>query len=132
MSDDKAKKNDYKPLSSSVTNGRSNSGDQKSLKPLTKTSVNVKSPQSLKSPFKKAEKQKTPSEPKKQEIPVQTDFLIVSNGDADGAENLTFAEQTKQKKEKKRADKDFALLNNEHWLTRNGHTLTYIGLYLFS
>jgi len=132
MSDDKTKKTDYKSLSTSVTGGRANSRDQKSLKSLAKSIVNGKSSESLKSPFKKAEIKETPSEPKKQENPVQADFLIAPEDSAGGDENLTFAEQTKHKKEKKRADKDFALLNNERWLARNGHILTYIGLYLFS
>lgn len=132
MSDDKAKKTDYKPLSTSVTSGRANSRDQKSLKPLAKSVVNGKSSESLKSPFKKTEIKKTPSESMKQESPVQADFLTATEESASCDENLTFAEQTKLKKEKKRTDKDFALLNNERWLARNGHILTYTGLYLFS
>ncbi|MGE3468464.1 MAG: hypothetical protein AB7J13_16200, partial [Pyrinomonadaceae bacterium] len=32
----------------------------------------------------------------------------------------------------KQQEKDLELLGNEHWFARNGHTLTYFGLYLFS
>ncbi|MBP6003679.1 MAG: hypothetical protein KA746_09625 [Pyrinomonadaceae bacterium] len=39
--------------------------------------------------------------------------------------------QSKSKKEK-RVEKDRKLLSADRWLVRNGHTLTYIGLYLFS
>jgi cytosine/uracil/thiamine/allantoin permease len=31
-----------------------------------------------------------------------------------------------------RQEKDTKLLKGEHWLARNGHTLTFVGLYLFS
>jgi putative inorganic carbon (HCO3(-)) transporter len=35
-------------------------------------------------------------------------------------------------KRKRRVEKDNKLLNTDHWLVRNGHFVTYIGLYLFS
>lgn len=37
-----------------------------------------------------------------------------------------------RKKREKRADRDFEMLNRDSWVTRNGHYLTYIGLYCFS
>ncbi len=47
-------------------------------------------------------------------------------------EERSYAEQLKIQKKKKRAEKDFELLKNENWITRNGHFFTYIGLYCFS
>lgn len=39
---------------------------------------------------------------------------------------------TKQAKEFQRAAKDRELLKRDRWLVRNGHTVTFVGLYLFS
>lgn len=38
----------------------------------------------------------------------------------------------KLQKQKAQAEKDFQILNTDSWVRRNGHYLTYIGLYLFS
>ena len=38
----------------------------------------------------------------------------------------------KAAKKAKRDERDHELLSREHWLARNGHMLTYLGLYLFS
>jgi hypothetical protein len=38
----------------------------------------------------------------------------------------------KQKKQEKKAAKDRKILSSDRWLTRNGHALTFVGLYLFS
>ncbi len=38
----------------------------------------------------------------------------------------------KEKKRLERAEKDFQILNRDSWVKRNGHHLTYIGLYVFS
>jgi hypothetical protein len=40
--------------------------------------------------------------------------------------------QQKQNKQEKKAEKDRELLGSDRWLVRNGHGLTYLGLYLFS
>lgn len=37
-----------------------------------------------------------------------------------------------RKRQKKLADRDFKMLNRDSWVKRNGHYLTYIGLYCFS
>ncbi len=37
-----------------------------------------------------------------------------------------------RKRQKKIADRDFKMLNRDSWVKRNGHYLTYIGLYCFS
>lgn len=45
---------------------------------------------------------------------------------------LPYAEQKKQQKKQKAVEKDLNLLQSDRWLVRNGHTLTYIGVFLFS
>ncbi|MDH3529447.1 MAG: O-antigen ligase family protein, partial [Acidobacteriota bacterium] len=47
-------------------------------------------------------------------------------------EDESWAEELKKRKQATRAKKDFDILKNESWVIRNGHFLTYIGLYLFS
>ena len=47
-------------------------------------------------------------------------------------EDITYANQKKQEKQEKRTEKDFEMLSGDNWLVRNGHSMTYIGLYLFS
>lgn len=131
MSADKTKNSDYKSLQSLAADGRANSRDRKPLKPPTK-SDNGKPFKNLTSPFKKTEKKETPSEPENTEIPAETAFSTATEVNAKAEEDLTYAEQAKLKKEKKRVEKDRALLSSERWLARNGHTLTYIGLYMFS
>jgi O-antigen ligase len=52
-----------------------------------------------------------------------------------GTASATSADEelsVKQIKEEKVAEKDFELLARDRWLVRNGHLVTYIGLYLFS
>lgn len=39
---------------------------------------------------------------------------------------------TREAKQAKKEEKDRELLTRERWLVRNGHTLTFVGLYLFS
>src|SRR5687767_996325 len=132
MSAEKNKNSDYKPLSSLANDGRANLHDHHSLKPSGKSGVNGKSFKNLTNLFQKSEKNETPSAPEKQSIPVKTDFSVASEVSPKGDENLTYAEQAKLNKEKKRVEKDRALLSGERWLARNGHALTYIGLYMFS
>lgn len=47
-------------------------------------------------------------------------------------EDLSFSELRKYEKEKKKVERDFDRLNRDFWLARNGHSLTYAGLFLFS
>ena len=43
-----------------------------------------------------------------------------------------YAESGKDKKREKRAEKDSKLLSGDRWLARNGHALTYAGIFLFT
>jgi len=51
---------------------------------------------------------------------------------ADAAADLPYAERQKQQKIKKKAEQDERLLSGDNWLRRNGHTFSYLGLYIFS
>lgn len=131
MSADKAKNLDYKPLSNTSSGGDKKSRDQASLKPLKKSETDKRTFGSLFKPSKKAtEPVKNPSEPGESNTTVQADSFLAVNDKA--PEKLSYAEQAKLRKENKRIEKDSSLLSGERWLERNGHTLTYIGLYLFS
>jgi O-antigen ligase len=112
-----SKSHDYKSLNSSAKNGGINSGGRKL--PAQKSLTNSK---------RKIEKKERPFEA---DLPAAANGTDKHNG-AKPQKELTFAEETKQKKEEKKARKDHELLSSDYWLKRNGHTLTYIGLYLFS
>ncbi len=62
----------------------------------------------------------------------QTEIFILPENDSKASEDLPYAEQQKRRKTEKKAEKDRLLLSDENWLKRNGHTLSYLGLYLFS
>jgi len=62
----------------------------------------------------------------------QAEIFISPENDSSETEDLPYAEQQKRRKTEKKAEKDRRLLSDENWLRRNGHTLSYLGLYLFS
>ncbi len=62
----------------------------------------------------------------------QTEIFILPENDSKVSEDLPYAEQQKRRKTEKKAEKDRQLLSDENWLKRNGHTFSYLGLYLFS
>jgi putative inorganic carbon (hco3(-)) transporter len=145
MSADDTKKSDYKSLTPSPKNGSANSRDQSSLsprensqnlKPRNKTQENdYSNSQSLTNPYLK-NTDKFPSESVSSNIEkeesAQTEIFVSPANDSKTAEELTYSELQKYRKQKKKADKDHKLLSSDNWLARNGHTLSYIGLYLFS
>ncbi|HSK70591.1 MAG TPA: O-antigen ligase family protein [Pyrinomonadaceae bacterium] len=132
MPADKTKSLDYKSLSS-VKNGGANSRDQSGLKSQKKSKKSESFVKGLTNPFRKIQKQEIPSEPMFEENAARAEiFVSESKIEKEKKETLTYAEEQKQKKEEKRSIRDFKLLSGDEWLTRNGHTLTYIGLYLFS
>ncbi len=113
----RTKSHDYESLNLPAKDRGANSGDRKSAKQ-----------KSLTGPKKPREKTRIPPEPKT----VSAEKPILKQNGKNPAKKLTFAEEKKKKKEDKRAQKDRELLNDDHWLMRNGHTLSYVGLYLFS
>jgi putative inorganic carbon (HCO3(-)) transporter len=50
----------------------------------------------------------------------------------DEQNGLNYAELQKQKRGQKKAEQDRKLLSRDRWLGRKGHTLTYIGIFLFT
>lgn len=50
----------------------------------------------------------------------------------DPAAELSYSDHLKIQKKEKRSARDNKLLSQDNWLVRNGHTFTFIGLYLFS
>lgn len=132
MPADKTKSLDYKSLSP-VKNGGANSRDQSGLKSQKKSKKSESFTKGLTNPFRKIQKQEIPSEPMFEENPARAEiFVSESKIEKEKKETLTYADEQKQKKEEKRLIRDFNLLSGDEWLARNGHTLTYIGLYLFS
>jgi hypothetical protein len=130
---------DYQTISASAKKGGTDAHEQNTLKPLNKLKTeNVTSHEPT---ISQHTQKKQPISPenilvKKEEVPTESVFL--QNDNADQTKNddinseLTYAEQQKQKKEEKKAEKDRELLSKDRWLAHNGHTLTYVGLYLFS
>lgn len=123
---------DYKSLNSTAKNGGANSGDQTTLKPSSGKKDDSPAT-SLVNQNKEIKKIEVPSEPVLPETEtIRAELLVPAKNVVSSIKELTYSEEIKQKKEEKKAQKDEKLLNNEQWLRRNGHTLTYIGLYLFS
>lgn len=122
---------DYETLRSVANNGGANGGDS-SLK-SSGAKKNGSTKESLVNLHKKQDTKKIPSE----QIPpiiekVSAEFVVPATNGKVPAMELTYAEESKQKKEEKKAKKDRELLSSELWIKRNGHNLTYAGLYFFS
>lgn len=137
MSADKSKSSDYKKLSKTVRTDKGvTTKEQTSLKPLRNKEKPID--ESLVNPLNKPK----PAEEKSSELTVPE--IKISNGAAknkdaekvftknEKTENLPFSDNKKNRKKSERAEKDFEMLGGDNWLTRNGHGLTYIGLYFFS
>ncbi len=129
------KSSDYKPLNGSgknAGNGSPAKGDQPALTAgmnrRAENSVSAKLTNSKNSTVKEIPLE-TVSE--KAEI-VSTEFSVSQESDAPFDEASSYSEQVKLAKTKKRAEKDRELLSSDRWIERNGHTLTYAGLYFFS
>src|SRR5687768_13153124 len=129
MSANKAKSLDYKPLSSvSKENGAGSGGAPDTLKPLESLKKEKSgSVPSLENPDKQAEKKAALDA-----APFATenfDAAPVFQKIEDPSEPLSYAEEQKQKRRRKSIEKDKRLLGGDHWLARNGHTLTYVGIF---
>lgn len=154
MSADEKKTSDYRSLTPTAKNGGENSHAQTSLKAPQNSPNNAhkkgeNSHQSLKNPYKKIQTDANSQEvtnlhfKNNQEFPSlsdssntkktkQAEILFSAENSSNAAEDLSYAELQKYRKKEKKAEQDRRLLSNENWLRRNGHTLSYIGLYLFS
>ena len=137
---------DYKTLASSNNGGAKVSGNEtlkpsgwkKSKKDKT-VSVSNSNLQNLSK--KKKKKLSSPSKQKESKPKETEELFLFENSyklkikipqivEEDLTENKT--KQSKLKKLEKRKERDKKLLGKDNWLFRNGHTLTYFGLYCFS
>lgn len=139
MSADQKNKTDYKTLSNSKENGAAKSRDLATFKSARNERKNV--PASDPQTFSKnkinndsSAREKSPDEFSfKENFAEKTDERSSKEKDKPSeSEDLSFADQIKRRKEEKREKRDYELLSSDPWLVRNGHTLTYIGLYSFS
>ena len=134
----KENSSDYQTLSPTAKKGGAETNEQNTLKPSgTLKADNPETSHDLAD--SQINRQKRPIPPEKSlEIKedVQTESVFSSDENAVNASvadlGLTYAEQQKSDREEKKAEKDRELLSSDKWLERNGHALTYVGLYLFS
>ena len=71
---------------------------------------------------------------KEMELNLKVDFLPgpASKEKTDTSPEIGFHELRKLEKKEKISTRDRESLENDFWLTRNGHTFSYVGLFLFS
>ncbi len=144
MAAEKTEKSGFQTLRFPVRRGAANSRDQTALKPAGKQKTDDSAPGNL---VNSSVRTTTPTNNQ-----TEKEFSKPAASAATNAEiqlppaefpppkvNLpppeieaTYAEQSKQRKKGKRSAHDRKLLGGEQWLARNGHGLTYIGLFLFS
>lgn len=129
MSVNKTKSFDYiMPSSGSKGNGVNAQASLKSLKSLKKEK---EAPQSLKNPNQKLKPGKIEKEPQ-----TVVSELVQTESTVPNVENLnqtplSYREQLKQNKKQKTFEKEERLLTRDH-LVRDGHSLTYAGIFLFT
>jgi hypothetical protein len=130
---------DYQSLSKSAKKGSTNSDDRSTLNTLNKSNkeINNTSSESLVNAAKKSRDQFLSEATLEKNDVLLTENLISQKPDVQKAstaqaQEFDYAKQQKQNKQEKKAEKDRELLDGDRWLVRNGHGLTYFGLYLFS
>lgn len=142
MSASEATGSDYKTLSAAKKGGV-NRRDRETLKPLKSLKENEFTEKSLiNSPSGRQEVSQNKQNPQellprvKEKSPA--DFVVSAPEKTETSEKAlnaplpVYSEQQKKKKKEKKAEKDRKLLSGDRWLARNGHVLTFVGLYLFS
>ncbi len=140
MPADKSKRSDYENFSKNVRiDDGGASQERASLKPLKNKKEEI-IPQTLLNPLRK----KSANEEKTSAITVSDSELkssnkaTIDNGaekvfkEAENSGNILVAETGKSRKKNVRAEKDFEILGGDNWLARNGHGLTFAGLYFFT
>lgn len=117
-----------------MTSDNSNSPDYKPLGRVKRKSGQA--PESLRGPASRGDVQNAPDPGSDAESGDPQDGQNSVSGyeapSADASDPPSYSELQKRKKATKRADKDWELLYRDSWLARNGHYLTYAGLYGFS
>lgn len=126
-----AENHDYQSIKASAGNSGAKNGDHTKSLRKSKPAATDSSLRNFRRTDAEIGKTENPTE----EVPEMKKVVSAKNsnfGQNPAADELTSAETSKQKKRQKRVAKDRELLDGEHWLKRNGHTLSYAGLYLFS
>lgn len=143
MPSNQSNRTDYQKLSSTAREGGANDTGLKTLKPHA-NSQKTRTPEHVQTLVNPSKIQSI------QTVSPQNDFLEKKESNA--AEPFVFKDQTidktevtssasaelsysaklKVQKKEQRSAKDSELLSQDNWLARNGHTFTYVGLYLFS
>lgn len=139
MSANKLNSTDYQSLASSHKKNGANNGDISSLKPIQKSRQSIIEEQeadsllSLVNPYQEIKKKEPAAELEPSvDQPLETVISKVNKSEKTETVALSFAEEQKQRKLQKTIEKDKKLLNSDRWIVRNGHTLTYVGLFLFT
>jgi len=139
MPANKVKNLDYQSLSKSAEKGGANAGDRISLKSANKSSKekNGSSTKNLVNPAKKTSNQLSSEAISKTPEAARAETFVSEKNETQKAsfapaKEIIYAEQQKRNKQEKKAEQDRELLGSERWLIRNGHSLTYLGLYIFS
>jgi putative inorganic carbon (hco3(-)) transporter len=130
MSANKAKSLDSKSLSSrSKEDGDRGDSTLKPVKSLKKESQDLKT---LENPYKKSEKKEIAADPQPLNVEIAQSGNDLKEAESVQQTELTYAERQKINKKQKLIERDQKLLTADRWLARNGHTLTYIGIFLFT
>lgn len=137
MPANKAKSLDYQSLSTAVKKGGADTGDRAALKTGGKSNNGkTDSPaETLVNPAKNSKNQIPSAVSETTETMRAENFVSEKNAAPRAnyaAPKTASEEQLKPDKREERAEKDRALLGGDRWLARNGHGLTYCGLYIFS
>ncbi|MEZ5346266.1 MAG: hypothetical protein R2681_12015 [Pyrinomonadaceae bacterium] len=147
---------DYKSLGSPGKNGVDRRSEQKSLAPPKKQKDDLRNERLDNSGLKPSGNKRTEDTPNRatdsagQPIgaevsgsrsrsaeenaieAVSPESGIQSGADRDVRDDVTSAERSRIAKREKQIAKDEKLLSGDNWLVRNGHSLTYAGLFAFS
>ncbi len=141
MSANKTNNQDYHSLKSPFGKGGTDNGDQSALKSLHKPAARNHEDSSLKNLRRSNEViNKSEISPEKVSVgtlAVPTDNFVIERQITEHRkvkveEKTNYAATPKQRKQEKKAEKDRQLLSNDRWLLRNGHSLTYVGTFLFT
>lgn len=126
MSAEKAEKPDYKTLSRKPKTG--GAGGQSTLEPPESFRKKIGVATTLENPSKKnAPKERARNLP---EI-IQPEKTIPKTDIAEQIP-LDYVGQKKREKQQKSIEKDRRLIEGDRWILRNGHALTYAGIFLFT
>jgi hypothetical protein len=130
MSIKKTKSFDYKTISSGSKEKVANRHD--SLKPLKSPKREDEFIQSLKNLNPNVELVENTEEPKPDGSEIKDSEKTISEIEKFNQAPVAQIKREKQNKPQRKIEKDEQLLSRDRWFARNGHTLTYAGIFLFT